>query len=124
LARATLEGIAFQVADLANAMVADMGHPLARLRVDGGASKNELLMRFQGDLLDAQVERPASVETTALGAAYLAGLGVGMFENRAAIAKAHRIDWSYKPTMSPQERDAHKVRWARAVTRAKSELGR
>jgi glycerol kinase len=124
LARATLEGIAFQVADLANAMVADMGHPLARLRVDGGASKNELLMRFQGDLLDAQVERPASVETTALGAAYLAGLGVGMFENRAAIAKAHRIDWSYKPTMSLDERSAHKVRWARAVARAKSELGR
>jgi glycerol kinase len=124
LARAALEGIAFQVTDLAEAMSADMGQPLKRLRVDGGASKNELLMRFQGDLLNAQVERPASVETTALGAAYLAGLGVGLFENRAAIAAAHRIDWSHKPTMSLDERSAHKVRWARAVARAKSELGR
>jgi glycerol kinase len=124
LARAALEGIAFQVADLADAMAADMGQPMKRLRVDGGASKNELLMRFQGDLLNADVERPVSVETTALGAAYLAGLGVGLFESRAAIAAAHRIDWSHKPTMSLDERSAHKVRWARAVARAKSELGR
>jgi glycerol kinase len=124
LARATLEGIAFQVADLAEAMAADMGKALSRLRVDGGASKNELLMRFQGDILGTPVERPSSVETTALGAAYLAGLGVGMFENRAAIAAAHRIDWSYKPTMQLDQRSAHKTRWARAVARARSELGR
>jgi glycerol kinase len=124
LARATLEGIAFQVADLAEAMAADMGRSMARLRVDGGASKNELLMRFQGDILNAQVERPGSVETTALGAAYLAGLGVGIFENREAIAAAHRIDWSYKPTMTLEQRSAHKKRWARAVARTRSELGR
>jgi len=122
LARATLEGIAFQVADLAEAMAADMGRPMTRLRVDGGASKNELLMRFQGDILNAQVERPASVETTALGAAYLAGLAVGVFENRAAIAAAHHIDWSYKPTMRLDERSAHRVRWGRAVARARTEL--
>jgi glycerol kinase len=124
LARATLEGIAFQVADLANAMEADMKRPIARFRVDGGASKNRLLMEFQGDLVNAVVERPACVETTALGAAYLAGLGVGLFADRSAIAKAHHIDWSYKPTMSLDDRSAHKGRWARAVARARSELAR
>jgi glycerol kinase len=124
IARATLEGIAFQVADLARAMEADMGRPLSRLRVDGGASKNELLMRFQGDILGADVDRPSSVETTALGAAYLAGLAVGVFGDRAAIARAHRVDWNYKPTMSPTERSAHMSRWQRAVARARSELAR
>jgi glycerol kinase len=124
LARATLEGIAFQVADLANAMEADMGRSVTRLRVDGGASKNRLLMEFQGDLLGATVERPSCIETTALGAAYLAGLGVGLFSDRDAIGRAHHIDWSYKPTMSLDERSAHKERWARAVARARSELAR
>ncbi|MET0340379.1 MAG: glycerol kinase GlpK [Polyangiales bacterium] len=124
LARATLEGIAFQVADLATAMEADMGRPVTRLRVDGGASRNRLLMEFQGDLLGAQVDRPSCVETTALGAAYLAGLGVGLFADRDEITRAHHIDWSYKPTMSLDERRAHKERWARAVMRARSELAR
>lgn len=123
IARATLEGIAFQVADLAHAMEADMGRPLGKLRVDGGASQNRMLMQFQGDIMGIEVERPVCVETTGLGAAYLAGLAVGAFESRAAIAKAHRIDWSYKPTMSLERRNAHKVRWARAVARARSELG-
>jgi glycerol kinase len=124
IARATLEGIAFQVADLARAMEADMKRPLTRLRVDGGASKNELLMRFQGDILGADVDRPSSVETTALGAAYLAGLAVGVFASKEAIAKAHSVDWSYKPTMSPDTRAAHLLRWQRAVARARSELNR
>jgi glycerol kinase len=124
IARATLEGIAFQVADLARAMEADMGRPVSRLRVDGGASRNELLMTFQGDLLGAVVERPSCIETTALGAAYLAGLGVGTFTNRDAIAKAHRTEWSYKPKMSPDARRAHLLRWERAVARARSELAR
>lgn len=124
IARATLEGIAFQVADLARAMEADMGRPVARLRVDGGASRNELLMTFQGDLLDAVVDRPSCIETTALGAAYLAGLGAGTFTNRDAIAKAHRTEWSYKPKMSPEARRAHLMRWERAVARARSELAR
>jgi len=123
LARATLEGIAFQVADLAQSMEADMGRSLTGLRVDGGASQNEILMKFQGDILGVQVDRPRSVETTGLGAAYLAGLAAGVFESREAIARAHRIDWSYKPTMSLERREAHKVRWARAVARARSELG-
>ncbi|MDB4974932.1 MAG: Glycerol kinase [Myxococcaceae bacterium] len=124
LARATLEGIAFQVADLARAMEADMGQSIGRLRVDGGASKNRLLMEFQGDLLGAVVERPSTIESTALGAAYLAGLAVGVFADRKAIASAHHIDWSYKPTMSLDERSAHLERWARAVARARSELSR
>jgi len=124
IARATLEGIAFQVADLAQAMEADMGRSIERFRVDGGASRNRLLMEFQGDLVDAVVERPSCIETTALGAAYLAGLAVGAFADRNAIANAHHIDWSYKPTMSPDERSAHKQRWARAVARARSERAR
>jgi len=124
IARATLEGIAFQVADLARAMEADMGRPVASLRVDGGASQNELLMRFQADILGAVVDRPSCVETTALGAAYLAGLGVGLFSSPDEIAKAHRIDWTYKPTMSLDARRAHMVRWERAVSRARSELRR
>ncbi|MDB4988374.1 MAG: Glycerol kinase [Myxococcaceae bacterium] len=124
LARATLEGIAFQVADLARAMEADMGRSIGRLRVDGGASKNRLLMEFQGDLLGAIVERPTTIESTALGAAYLAGLAVGVFADRGAIASAHHIDWSYKPTMSLDERSAHLDRWGRAVARARSELSR
>ncbi len=122
LARAALEGIAFQVADLAQSMAADMGRELTALRVDGGASQNELLMKFQGDILGTRVDRPSSVETTGLGAAYLAGLAAGVFESREAIAKVHRIDWSYKPTMSPSMREAHKLRWDRAVARARSEL--
>ncbi len=124
IARATLEGIAFQVADLARAMEADMGRPVASLRVDGGASQNELLMRFQADITGAAVDRPSCVETTALGAAYLAGLAVGVFSSTEDIAKAHRIDWTYKPTMSPDTRRAHMVRWERAVARARSELTR
>jgi glycerol kinase len=124
LARATLEGIAFQVTDLARAMEKDMGRRIGRLRVDGGASKNRLLMEFQGDLLGSTVERPRNIETTGLGAAYLAGLAVGLFSDRGAIAKAHHIDWSYKPTMSLDERSAHLQRWARAVARARSELNR
>lgn len=122
LARAALEGIAFQVADLAQAMAADMGHGLAALRVDGGASQNEILMKFQGDILGTRVDRPSSVETTGLGAAYLAGLASGVFESQEAIARVHRIDWSYKPTMSPERREAHRLRWVRAVARARSEL--
>ncbi len=124
IARATLEGIAFQVADLARAMEADMGRPVASLRVDGGASQNELLMRFQADITGAAIDRPSCVETTALGAAYLAGLGVGVFSSTADIAKAHCIDWTYKPTMSLDTRLAHMVRWQRAVARARSELTR
>lgn len=120
LARATLEGIAFQIADLSKAMVLDAGHPLARLRVDGGASTNNLLMQFQADLLGIDVDRPSCIETTALGAAYLAGLAVGVFADRAAVEKAHRIDKTYHCNMNEAERTAHLARWQAAVERTRS----
>lgn len=123
LARATLEGIAFQISDLARAMEADSKTPIARLRVDGGASMNALLMQFQADLLGVGIDRPASVETTALGAAYLAGLGVGMFGGLSDVVSAHRIDQTFEPKMSKEERDRRLERWANAVRRTKSELG-
>ena len=121
LCRAALDGVAFQVADLALAMAADAGAPLGRLRVDGGAAANGLLMQFQCDLLDTPVDRPASLETTALGAAYLAGLAVGFFADLDAVVSAHRIDASFEPDMSGEAREAHMARWQDAVDRAKSE---
>ncbi len=91
IARAALEGIAFQVADLVEAMGGDAGIPLTELRVDGGASQNNLLMQMQADLLGVPVVRPAVTETTAMGAAYLAGLAVGFWKSPEAIAGAgHR----------------------------------
>lgn len=120
IARATLEGIAFQISDLSSAMVQDAGHPLGRLRVDGGAANNDLLMQFQADLLGIEVDRPSCIETTALGAAYLAGLAVGVFADRAAIAKVHRIDKTYHCTMNDQDRDAHLKRWRAAIERTRS----
>lgn len=119
LARATLEGIAFSVADLVRAMEAD-GAGLARLRVDGGAAQNDLLMQMQCDLLGVEADRPASVETTALGAAYLAGLAVGLFRDLSAVVGAHRIEKTYRPSMADHERRAHLDRWARAVERTRT----
>jgi len=119
LARATLEGIAFSVADLARAMDLD-GQGVQRLRVDGGAAENDLLMQFQCDLLGVEVHRPASVETTALGAAYLAGLAVGVFDDLSAVVEAHRIDETYRPSIDEGERAAHLERWSRAIDRART----
>jgi glycerol kinase len=125
LARATLEGIGFSVADLARAMVADVqeieGAALRRLRVDGGASQNALLMQFQSDLLGVEVDRPAFTETTALGAAYLAGLGVGVFDDTAAVEAAHRVERTFTPDLDEAARAALFDRWTRAVARARSE---
>ncbi|RLB50291.1 MAG: glycerol kinase [Deltaproteobacteria bacterium] len=120
LARATLEGIAFQVADLSRAMVADSGTSLGRLRVDGGASMNALLMQFQADLLGVPVDRPKAVETTALGAGYLAGLAVGIFPDLSAVIKAHQIDATFEPAMSAAVRDEHNQRWQDAVGRTRT----
>ncbi|MBK8169907.1 MAG: glycerol kinase GlpK [Sandaracinaceae bacterium] len=122
LARATLDGIAFQIVDLVTAMAADAGKPLARMRVDGGAAANELLMQFQADVLGVHVDRPKSVETTALGAAYLAGLAVGVFEDLDAVKKAHHVERTFSPRMSEGERSHHLARWQRAVVRTRSEL--
>lgn len=121
IARATLEGIAFSVADLAGAMKAD-GAPVERLRVDGGAANNDLLMQFQSDLLDVPIDRPGLVETTALGAAYLAGMAVGVFPDLSAIMAAHRVERSFTPSMDEGVRAAHWDRWTRAVERTKTGL--
>ncbi len=118
LARAVLEGIAFQVVELAEAMAADAGGPLRRMRVDGGASANTLLMQMQSDLLGLPVERPQNVESTALGAAYLAGLAEGVFPDLAAIAAVHRIERRFEPEWSASRRMARRRQWAEAVRRA------
>jgi glycerol kinase len=119
IARATLEGVALSVADLGRAMEADMGTRITALRVDGGASENTLLMQFQADVLELSIDRPANVETTALGAAYLAGLAVGVYADLDAVKKAHRIARTFVPQMQDAERRAHLSRWNNAVGRAR-----
>lgn len=115
LARATLEGIAHQVADVLEAMVADTDEPILALRVDGGAAASDLLMQIQADLLDVVVERPAVIETTALGAAYLAGLGAGLWNSVDQIAGERQIERRFSPHMPAQTRSAARATWARAV---------
>ena len=118
LARATLEGIAFQIHDLAVAMAQDIGHPMPMFRVDGGASQNDLLLQFQADLLQTQIERPRMVETTALGAAMLAGLGTGMFKGTAELKAAVRGGKKFAPKMKLELREQHLARWRAAVAKA------
>lgn len=119
IARATLEGIAFQVADLLQAMEDDAGLPLAELRVDGGAALNNLLMQFQADLLRVPVTRPTVHETTALGAACLAGLAIGYWRDQAEIAAHWQLDRTFVPDL-PMERVAElRAGWSRALERAK-----
>ena len=101
IARAALEGIALQVADVLEAMQADSGLPLAQLRVDGGASANNLLMQIQSDVLGIQVVRPKNAEATALGAAYLAGIAVGYWKDVEAIARQWQVDRVFEPAMTP-----------------------
>jgi len=120
VARAVLEGIAFEVADLALAMVEDSRRSIGRLRVDGGVSQSDLVMSLQADLLDVEVDRPSNIETTALGAGYLAGLAVGVFTDLDDVVRTHRIERSWKPTMASEERTARLLRWREAVARAKS----
>jgi len=118
IARATLESIAFQVADL-RAMEDDSGIPLAELRVDGGATANNLLMQFQADLLGVPVVRPRISETTALGAAYLAGLAVGYWRDREEIARHWQPDRVFIPSMGRNHAQELCRRWQRALERAK-----
>lgn len=119
IARATLESIAFQSADLLTAMEGDSGISLAELRVDGGATANGLLMQFQADLLGVPVVRPRIRETTALGAAYLAGLAVGMWRDRQEIAGHWQVDRIFTPAMGRAEAADLRGRWERAVERAR-----
>lgn len=119
IARAALESIAFQSAELLGAMQADAPEPLRELRVDGGATANNLLMQFQADLLGVPVVRPRVTETTALGAAYLAGLGVGYWASAAEVATHWQEDRRFLPTISREAAAARMTQWARAVARAK-----
>jgi glycerol kinase len=119
LARAALEAIAFQCAELLAAMQQDAARPLRELRVDGGATANDLLMQFQADLLGVPVLRPRVTETTALGAAYLAGLAVGYWGSRDELATRWRSERSFEPELSRDEAGALMQRWSRAVERAK-----
>jgi len=119
IARAALEGIALQVRDVLLAMQKDAGMRLKELRVDGGASANDLLMQLQADVLDVPVVRPRIAETTALGAAYLAGLAVGYWKNQADIARQWQADRRFVPQMKPAARKALTAGWVKALERAK-----
>jgi glycerol kinase len=119
IARAAVESIAFQVADLLQAMRADSGLDLPEMRVDGGASRDDLLMQFQADLLGVPLVRPKEIETTALGAAYLAGLAVGFWKSTDDLAQLQPIDRRYEPQMPATKVNALRQRWQHAVERAK-----
>lgn len=117
IARAALEGIAFQNADILAAMVQDLGAPLTTLRVDGGAAANNLLMQFQADVLDVSISRPAMLETTALGAALLAMVGSGAFEDLGAVEAAWVEERRFTPAVDADERDAALARWKQGLVR-------
>jgi glycerol kinase len=123
LARATLEGIALEVGDLLGAMADDLGQPLAKMRADGGAAANNLLMQFQADVAGIAIERPAELESTARGAAMLAGIGAGLFKGEAEAAQMAKADRVFKVGMTDIERTAHKNRWIDAVGRARGKRG-
>ncbi len=113
--RAALESIAFQSRDLLLAMEQDMGQRLRSLRVDGGASGNNFLMQFQADLMQASVIRPRSIETTALGAAYLAGLSVGLYESMDSLEERHHVEMEFFPKMTREQREEKVRGWKKAL---------
>jgi glycerol kinase len=119
IARAALEGIALQATDVLEAMQADSGLPLAQLRVDGGAAANNMLMQIQADVLGIEVVRPKNAEATVLGAAYLAGLAVGYWPDREAIASQWQIDRIFRPAIEARERQTVRGTWSRALERAR-----
>ncbi len=121
IARAALEGIAFQTMDITNAMSRDAGIPLKELKVDGGASRNNLLMQFQSDILGTRVIRPQVVETTALGAAYLAGLAVGYWSSIDEIRQQWQVDRAFEPAWEEEKVQAAKAGWEDAVKRTLSD---
>ena len=119
VARAALEGIAQQVMDVLAAMQADSGLDLADLRVDGGASANNLLMQMQADVLGVKVIRPKNLEATALGAAYLAGLAVGYWPDRATISSQWQVERTFTPNITATERERKRGRWHKALDRVR-----
>ena len=112
---ATLESLAYQVNDVLEAMKADSGIDLAALKVDGGASANDFLMQTQSDIINAPVNRPQCVETTAMGAAYLAGLAVGYWTSKEDVVKNWAIDQTFEPQISDEEREKRIKGWNKAV---------
>jgi glycerol kinase len=119
VARAALEAIAFQSADVLAAMQRDAGRPLTELRVDGGATANDLMMQFQADLLGVPVVRPQVTETTALGAASLAGLSVGFWPSLEALTANWRAERRFEPRMPREQAQARMSEWSRAVDRSR-----
>jgi len=120
VARATLESLAYQTRDVVDTMVAESGRSLSGVRVDGGATTNDFLMQFQADLLDTPVNRPKVVETTALGAAMLAGLGIGFWKSSSELERARKVDRVFRPKMAPEKREALYQGWKRAVAAVRS----
>ncbi|MDC0712940.1 glycerol kinase GlpK [Stigmatella sp. ncwal1] len=118
LARSVLEGIALQIHDLANAMRHDSGRDIPAFKVDGGAAANNLLMQYQADVLGTPVVRPRNLETTSLGAAFLGGLGAGVWSSPEAIRRAWKAERTFKPRMKSEVRQRHLEKWKRAVERA------
>ena len=119
IARAALEGIAYQVADLVSTMEKDLQRPLDSLWVDGGASVSDFMMQFQADLLRCSIYRPAMVETTAAGAAYLAGLAVGLWDSPEEILGSRRLESVFAPRMPLEQAQEYRRQWHRAVSRAR-----
>ncbi len=120
IARATLESMSFQTRDVVEAMEKDSGVKLKELRVDGGATASDLAMQFQADILGTKVQRPVVAETTALGAAYLAGLATGFWKNQTDVTKNWALDKEYKPKMAPDARQKRVAAWQDAVSRSKA----
>ncbi len=120
IALATLESIAYQVADVLDAMTADAGFEATELRVDGGAAVNNLLMQFQADILDLPITRPQVLETTALGAAYLAGLAVGYWDDLDTIARQWQEDCRFSPAIDAAQRDVLRAGWHKALERSRN----
>jgi glycerol kinase len=118
IARAALEGIAFQAMEVLEAMQSDSGLQIAELRVDGGASANNLLMQMQADVLGVNVIRPQNLEATAMGAAYLAGLAVGYWPDRTAISRQWQVGRTFKPQISPVQREEKRAAWHKALQRS------
>jgi glycerol kinase len=118
IARSALESIAYQTRDILGCMQQDTGHKAASLRVDGGATASDFLMQFQADILGIPIEKPAVTEMTALGAAYLAGLGCGFWQSRDEIAAQWRIEKVFEPKMSEDQRESLYAGWQRAVKRS------
>jgi glycerol kinase len=124
IVRAAIESIAFQVKDVMDAMQSDFGKPIRELRVDGGASANNLLMQFQADILGIEVLRPEVMETTALGAAYMAGLATGFWENEAEIREQRNVSGHFTPSIDAKIRACYLENWDKALNRSRGWAGK